>query len=324
MRAALARSGILVNDPRALEVAPSVDRVVLDKTGTLTMPSASLRPTATSNAAAVGRMEALVVASGHALARGLSAPSVGAESIRLVPGRGVEARIDGRRCLAGRPDWLSDAEWPAALAAERSELEASGASVIAYAEGDRVRALAARGHELRAGAAEAVASLRRRGVAVEILSGDLEAAVAGVAASLGVEARGGLGPGEKVRRIDELRALGERVAMAGDGINDAPALRAADVSIAMGSGTAAARSQAQVEVVGDDLRTLPLLLEGAHALRRVVRGNLAWTLLYNGVALAFAACGRLHPVIAAAAMVGSSLAVSVRSHRLLRFPGRAA
>ena len=122
-----------------------------------------------------------------------------------------------------------------------------------------------------------------------------------------------------VARLDELRWGGHRVAMAGDGINDAPALRASDLSIAMGSGTAVARSQAQVEVVGDDLRTLPLLFEAAAELRRVVRGNVAWTLAYNGVALAFAVAGRLHPVVAAAAMVVSSLVVSVRSHRLLGF-----
>jgi cation transport ATPase len=247
-----------------------------------------------------------------------------------VPGRGVEASLGGRRCAAGRPDWLAGAEWSPELLAERAGLETSGASVVAYAEGPpgiagqgfgrtKVFALASRGHELRPGAEEAVGALRRRGVAVEILSGDGPDPVSLVARELGVEARGGLHPDDKVARIAELRRAGRRVAMAGDGINDAPALRAADVSIAMGSGTAVARSQAQVEVVGDDLRALPLLLDAGAALRRVVRGNLAWTLAYNGAALAFAAMGRLHPVIAAAAMVGSSLAVSVRSHRLLRF-----
>jgi heavy metal translocating P-type ATPase len=321
IRTALARRGVLVNDPAALEVARSIDVVVLDKTGTLTDSAAPLRRSAATDAASFERMASLVVASGHAVGRGLEAGVTRPRDLVVVPGSGVTATIQGQECRAGRPDWL-DADgvaWPHEMSRERDLLESSRATIVAYAEDGVVRALGARRDELRPGAVEAVTALRGRGIAAEILSGDRVDAVAPLARELAVEARCGLRPADKTARIHVLREQGRRVAMAGDGINDAPALHAADLSIAMGSGTAAARSEAQVEVVNDDLGAIPLLFDGAAALRRVVIGNLAWTFAYNGVALAFAAAGRLHPVIAAAAMVGSSLVVAIRSHRLLGF-----
>ena len=112
--------------------------------------------------------------------------------------------------------------------------------------------------------------------------------------------------------------------MAGDGVNDSPALRAADVSVAIACGTALARSQAQVEVLGDDLRSLPRLVRASRKLRRTVRGNLAWSVAYNSVALIMAATGHLPPLVAVGAMIASSLAVSVRSYRLLRWEEAAA
>lgn len=326
IRTALARRGVLVNDPRALEVTPSIDAVILDKTGTLTVSDAPLRKTASSEAAAFGRMAELVSHSGHALGHKLFRRRALSHSLRVVPGCGVEAIIDGKICRAGRPQWLeaSGASWAPALSAERVDLEASGATIVAYSEDDGIHALGTLEQELRPGAADAITRLKRHGVAIEILSGDRAAAVADVAERLGIAGQGEVRPDGKVDRITELHEGGRRVLMAGDGINDAPALRAADVSVAMGSGTAVARSQAQVEILGDDLRSLPLLFEAAAELRRVVFGNLFWTLAYNGVALAFAAAGALHPVVAAAAMVGSSIAVSVRSYRLLGFVKSAA
>jgi Cu2+-exporting ATPase len=154
-------------------------------------------------------------------------------------------------------------------------------------------------------------------VTVELCSGDRPANVAELARALGVTGVGGRSPADKPARILELQATGARVLFAGDGVNDAPALRAADVGVALASGTAAARQQAQVEVLGDDLLRLPALIDGSRRLRAVVRGNLAWTLAYNAVALVLAVQGRLHPLVAAGAMIVSSVVVSVRSYRLL-------
>jgi Cu+-exporting ATPase len=319
IRAALARRGVLVRDPAALEVAATVDRVLLDKTGTLTDVTTMRLSREAGDDAAFRRLESLVAHSGHALAAAVVARGPAPSRLEIVPGSGVRGVVDGVEGFAGSPAWMDrEAQaWDPDVAARRDAAAPGGATLVAYAEGGRVRALGAVRHELRPGAEAAIARLRAAGLAVEILSGDREAAVLDVASRLGVESRGGLAPEDKVRRIDELRCRGERVLMAGDGVNDAPALRAADVGVAMACGTAAARSQAQVEVLGDDFAAIPRFVEASRALRRTIRGNLAWNVAYNTVALALAATGHLHPLIAVAAMIASSLAASVRSYRLL-------
>jgi heavy metal translocating P-type ATPase len=321
IRAALARQGVLVNDPRAFEVAPTIDVVLLDKTGTVTDPARPLVRSGSSGPDAFANLEELVRQSGHPLGRGVTRVAASAGSVRVRPGLGVETRADGAVRRAGRPEWMDaeGARWSPALASERAALDARGLTMVAYSDDGDVTALASVEQQLRRGAAEAVALLEGRGLAVAMVSGDRPGAVARIAEELRIPAVAAMSPEAKVDHVRRGATGARRVLMVGDGINDAPALRAADVSVAMGSGAAVARSQAQVEVIGDDLRALPLFLDAADVLRRVVRGNLVWTLAYNGVALAFAATGRLHPIIAAAAMIGSSLVVSVRSYRLLGF-----
>jgi Cu2+-exporting ATPase len=322
MRAALAGRGVLVRDPGELEVAAEVSHVLLDKTGTLTDPRRARLELAAGSSRSMERMEALVGSSGHALAAAVAAPAVHtAREVRVVPGAGVEGTLDGVRCRAGSPEWMDRERlsWEPDVARSRAALASEGATLVAFAEEGRVRALGALTQELRPGAAEAVEELRANGIGVEILSGDRPEAVAVIAERLGAEAHGGLAPEEKVAHVEELRERGRRVLVAGDGVNDAPALRAADVGVAIATGTAAARAQAGIEVLGDDLRSLPRVLRGAAALRRAVRGNLAWTLAYNGVALAAAALGLLHPLLAVGAMIASSITVSARSYRLLGF-----
>jgi P-type E1-E2 ATPase len=212
--------------------------------------------------------------------------------------------------------------WNERAAEARRRLANRATTLVAYAEGDEVVALGAVRQKLRDGAEPAVRRLRDAGLSVEIVSGDRPEAAERIGRRLGVPARAGLRPEDKVRRIEELRAAGARVLVAGDGVNDAPALRTADVGVAMGTGTAAARTQSQVEALGDDLRALPLLIEGSRSLRRVIRGNLAWNVLYNTVALGLAAFGMLHPLVAALAMIASSVTVSVRSWQLLDWKPR--
>ena len=319
IRAALAQRGVLLRDPAALEVAATVDRVLFDKTGTLTDATATRGARVAGDEASFERLQRLVAHSGHALASSIATPGTAPPRLVSVPGSGVTALIDGVEARAGSPAWMDrdGFAWDDDVASRRRQIEGGGSTLVAYAEDGRVRALAAFRQEVRPGAAGAVRRLEALGLRVEILSGDREGTVADVGAALGTEARGALTPEDKVRRIEELRAAGERVLMAGDGVNDAPALRAADVGVAMAQGTAAARSQAQIEVLGDDLAAIPRCIEASRALRRTIRGNLAWNVAYNTVALALAATGHLHPLVAVVAMIASSLTVSVRSYRLL-------
>ncbi len=324
IRAALARRGVLVRDPAALETAATVDRVLLDKTGTLTDPRTPRLRRVAGTPEECRRMAAVVAHSGHALAAaarngGNGAPSQAPSRLRSVPGAGAEGEIDGRICRAGSPAWMDRDGLPWSPRAEeaRRRLAGRGATLVAYAEDGVVVAVGAGRHRLRDGAAQAVERLRGMGLAPEILSGDRAVAAQRAGRRLGIPARGGLAPEEKVRSLEAARSSGGRVLFAGDGVNDAPALRAADVGVAMGCGTAAARTQAQVEVLSDDLRALPVLIEASRELRRVVRGNLVWNVAYNAVALVFAALGMLHPLVAVLGMIASSLTVSVRSYRLL-------
>ncbi|HYC78302.1 MAG TPA: heavy metal translocating P-type ATPase, partial [Planctomycetota bacterium] len=322
MRTALARRGVLVHDPAALENALNVGRALVDKTGTLTEPLAAHVDDDGGADGPPRRLAALVAASGHPLARafGREASTASApKDVVLLPGRGVRGRFGDVDALAGDPGWLDGegATWPAPLAAARDRHAEAGRTLVAYAENGAVRALAAVEHRLRASARDVVAALAERGVTTEIVSGDRPRATADVAAALGAPYVARATPDDKAARVRELARRGVRVLAVGDGVNDAPFLRAADVGVAVASGAAAARSEAQVELVADDLRGLVTLLDGAKALARNVRGNLFWTLAYNGAALAFAAAGKLHPLIAVAAMTGSSLAVAFRAHRLL-------
>jgi heavy metal translocating P-type ATPase len=333
IRTALARRGVLVNDPAALENALQVRHAVVDKTGTLTEPAAAEIVVETNGTAAAARMASLVGASGHPLAKALAGAAddaVRATVLRaeLISGRGVRGRfadaagttLEGD-ALAGDPTWL-DAEgvaWSPRLLAARERFASRGLTLVGYAENGRTLAVAGVEHRLRDSARAVVEELAARGVAVEIASGDRPQATAEIAAKLGVPFAARATPEDKAVRVRELARNGARVMAVGDGVNDAPFLRAADVGVAVASGTAAARAEAQIELAGDDLRGLVVLLDGARALRRNVRGNLFWTLVYNGVALGAATVGKLHPLLAVAMMTVSSLVVAFRAHRLLAF-----
>ncbi len=323
MRAALARRGVLVHDAAALERAADVDCVLLDKTGTLTDPDAAEIAVAVGPEEACERMRALVGHSGHPLARALRRGALTPSAVRIVPGSGVEGSFGALACRAGSPEWMdrTGAAWDAEPGAARAGLAARGSTLVAYAEDARVRALCAIEQPLRAGAAGAVAALAARVAGVEIVSGDRPESAARTGEALGVASRGALQPADKLARVEELARAGRHVLFAGDGVNDAPALRAAHVGVALASGTALARSHAAVEVLGNDLAALPRLLDAARALRRTVRVNLFAAVAYNGAALALATLGRLHPLVAAAAMILSSLTVSARSYRLLDWEG---
>ena len=317
LRTRLARAGVLVEEAVALEVAPDIDTVVFDKTGTLSDPASMRIAAQGGSAAALRRLYSVVAASRHALAAALPAASM-AEDVQVLPGLGAVGTTEGICVHAGSAAWIEErcgAGIEILAAARRAAM--NGASVVVSAEAGQVVAFVAVEQSLRPSAAGAVARLKARGLRVLVLSGDRAESAAALGRELQVEAVGQLRPEDKLRLVEELRAQGRKVLVVGDGLNDAPMLRHADVALSMGGGTAAARSQAQVDVLRDDLNAVPLLLSAARALRSTIRGNIFWTLFYNGLALVLATLGLLNPLIAAAAMIISSLVVSARSLRLL-------
>lgn len=314
---ALARRGLLVTRPDALEALARADHVVFDKTGTLTLGQPRLErvealglPTAPVLALAA----ALERASEHPLARafdGIAAES--ATDVAVCPGRGIEGRVNGEAYRIGTRAFV--AEWagpaPDGLAESGVHLGRRGCWLARFEFGDT----------LRPGAGNVVADLVSLGLAPSIASGDHATAVSAAAAALGIrrwQAR--LLPADKLAIVAGLRAEGAQVLAVGDGINDAPTLRAASVSLALGTGSALAQANADLVALRGDLTTLPLAIRTARRTHAVIRENLAWAALYNLVVLPIAALGWLPPWLAALGMSASSLLVVANALRLAR-PG---
>jgi heavy metal translocating P-type ATPase len=307
-----ARRGILVRSSEALESLAGVRTIVFDKTGTVTRGQVEVKavlPAAGQDVRTVLEMAAAAAAhSVHPVARAIlqaaRASGITPEPVRHVedfPGLGVAAELeDGRRILLGQPRWV---------AGERTEIEGAVACAL---DGRLLGALVI--HDpVAPEAVEAVAACRRMGYELALLSGDRQQAVESAALSLGIrDFAGGLLPEEKAAWVRERR----HAAMVGDGINDAPALAAAEVGIAVAGGTDVAREVAGVVLLEPGLCRLPELLELALRARRIARQNLAWTLAYNSTALALAAAGLLQPVWAAAVMLSNSALVIGNSLRL--------
>ncbi|MDB5370267.1 MAG: copper-translocating P-type ATPase [Roseomonas sp.] len=328
---AAARAGILFRDAAALEQAGRIDLVAFDKTGTLT----NGRPTlaALHPAEGVTREEALALAgrlqagSEHPLARAVLEAAGGeprpAEAFRALPGRGVEGVVDGRRLLLGSPRLLRESGVPEAALGALAEREAGQGHTLSWLiepAGPRLLALLAFADAPRDGAAAAIAGLSAQGVAVAMLTGDGPDAAASVAGALGIQdVTAGVLPEQKAARIAEWRRQGRRVAMVGDGVNDAAALASADLGIAMGSGTDAAIAAAHVTL----LRPEPALVPAALAITRrtlaKIRQNLAWAFGFNALGIPLAALGGLSPALAGAAMAFSSVAVLANALLLARW-----
>jgi len=321
----LAERGILVRSGPALAGLPRIVAVAFDKTGTLTRGRPEVEAVTPAAGATADEVLALAAAveatSEHALgralvaaarARGLAVPT--ADEVRVVAGCGIEARVTRGPGLAstvrvGSPGWVLG----------RPDLETTATTVVVAADGVLVGRIGL-GDRLRDDAVAAVAGLRHDGLAVGILSGDAPGVVRTVAAAVGVDdadARGGCLPDGKVEAVVALRARSRGpVAFVGDGLNDAPALAAADLGIAVGSGTDLARETADVSLLGDDLSRLPGLFRAARRTRRAAHWNLFHAFAYNVVGVGWAVVAPLPPVFAALAMVASSLLVIAASARL--------
>lgn len=340
-----ARRGILIKDVQALELAHKVDTIAFDKTGTLTVGQPQL--TAVHAFDSLGEAQLLSAAaavqrgSEHPLARAV-VRAAGARSdetvtiasdIRAIPGRGTEGRIADKAWLIGSWRWMQELGADLSAAAVLAEsLQNAGATVSAVATRDlasgsvvRVVGLLAFGDEPKPGAAEALSRLRASGLRLRMISGDNRGAALAMAARLGLtadEVMAEVLPGDKAARVAALREGGHVVAMVGDGVNDAPALAAADVGIAMGTGTDVAMHAAAITLMRGDVSLVADALDISRRTVAKIRQNLFWAFAYNVAGIPLAAFGYLNPVVAGAAMAMSSVSVMTNALLLSRWHGR--
>ncbi|AWV02636.1 heavy metal translocating P-type ATPase [Burkholderia sp. JP2-270] len=341
-----ARHGVLIKDAQALELAQRATVIAFDKTGTLTEGKPSVtafeavgmpRNEALALAAAVQRQSdhplARAVVAAHdadVSARGAAAPPAIAADARAVAGRGVEARVGGQLLALGSTRWRDELGLSVspALDARAAELERAGNTISWLMRADAPRALLALiafGDTVKPGARDAIAALSARGVASVLVTGDNRGSAAAVAASLGIgEVHAQVLPDDKARVVAELkRTHGGIVAMVGDGINDAPALAAADVGIAMATGTDVAMHTAGITLMRGDPALVADAIDISKRTYRKIQQNLFWAFVYNLVGVPLAALGLLNPVIAGAAMAFSSVSVVTNALLLRRWKGRA-
>ena len=336
-----ARHGILIKDAQALERAHAVRSIVFDKTGTLTEG----RPTLVAAEPAEGSglsSDALVMlaaslqsGSVHPLARAVlaaaSAPVTPAQAVQALPGRGVAGTLQGRALRLGSSRLMQEigaAQY--ALAERASSLQSEGRSVSWLAElqadgSARLLGLLAFGDRIKPGAAQAIAQLRGMGLRTLMISGDNAGSAQAVGRALGIdEVHAEVLPGDKAAQVAALRAHSP-VAMVGDGINDAPALAAADVGMAMASaegGTDAAMQAAGITLMRGDLALVAQAIDISRRTTAKIRQNLFWAMVYNVVGIPLAALGLLNPVVAGAAMAMSSVSVVTNALLLKRWRPR--
>jgi Cu+-exporting ATPase len=321
-----AQLGILIRGPEVLESTRRVTVAVLDKTGTLT--EGVMRVTEVVPADGGDADEALALAgavedgSEHPIGRAIadaaragSRPIAGVSAFAARAGVGVTADVDGRRVEVGRSDALTG---PLAVARDRAR--GDGRTVVAVnVDGDAVAAIAV-SDVVRPETAQAVAMLRQLGLRPVMLTGDADAPARWVARAVGIdEVVSDVLPEDKERIVRELQEAGEVVAMAGDGVNDAPALVRADLGIALGTGTDVAAEAADITLVTPDPRAIADAIRLSRRTLRTIQGNLVWAFGYNVAAIPLAVMGFLNPLIAAAAMGLSSIFVVTNSLRLRRF-----
>jgi len=311
-----AERGILMRTGEAFQAYRLVTHVVLDKTGTLTEGRPLVReimPIASTEEALLGIAAAAESSSEHPLAqavvnaaleRHVTLPKV--EDFTAFPGRGVRARIDGAEVVVGKPDFLEGEGIRLAPFATRiHELETAGRTVIAVGKNGQALGMIALGDKLRDDAASTVTALRKAGITPILLTGDNERAARRIAAEAGIdEVYAGVLPDQKADIVRHLQKAG-KVAMVGDGINDAPALMQADVGIAMGSGTDIAIESADIIILGNRLESILVARDISRRGYRKMLQNVVLAFCFNGIGIPIAATGLIYPVWAMAAMAGS-------------------
>ena len=304
---ALFRSGVILNTGDAIERLADVDTIIFDKTGTLTLPEPRVVNTTALDPGLLQEAARLALSSRHPLAVALSREAITRTPFDDAiehPGQGVCVIVDGLEMRLGSPEFCSVVE-----------VHRSDASIICFRHGGRVAVIAI-AQSLRPDAVKVVASLRERGLDLCILSGDRVEAVAPVAKALGIDCwQAGLKPAEKIARIEGWKAHGSRIAMVGDGLNDAPSLASAHVSLSPISAADLTQAQADAVFLGERLQpVLDAVRIGSRA-RSLMTENLWFAAIYNAVAVPIAIAGAVTPLIAALAMSGSSLLVTLNALR---------
>lgn len=321
-----ANAGILFRNADALEQAETVKTLIVDKTGTLTegMPTVSnvLLASGITEDRLLQVAYSLEKESEHPLARAIveyaqskhtNAAALG--EFLAVPGKGVQANIAGESAWLGSPQFIQSAGF---ALDERiiMEHENAGKTVIAVASSHAVLGYIALSDRLRGDSAAAVKALQKSGINVVMLTGDNARAAARVAEQVGItDFKAGVLPADKASAVEAFRAKGQKVGMVGDGINDAPALAAADVGFAIGAGSAIALETADIVLMNNDLSSVLNAISLSRATLSKIRQNLFFAFIYNALGLPLAAFGLLNPIVAGAAMALSS--VSVVSNSLL-------
>ena len=340
-----AESGILFRGGEHLEAAGRINAVTFDKTGTITRGQPTVtdvvaiggadRPTVLATAAGVeARSEHPVGKAIVDAAQGEGLTPAPAEQALALAGHGIRAQVAGRSVLIGNARLMAREGIDTGPAQESlGRLEAAGKTAVLIAEEGRVLGVLAVADTVRPEAGPAIAALRAMGVDVWMITGDNRRTAAAIAGEVGIAADHVMAevlPEDKAAKVQDLQRTGARVAMVGDGINDAPALATADVSLAMGTGTDVAMETADITLIRGDLRGVVAAIDLSRATLGKIRQNLCWALVYNCVGIPVAALGHLSPVIAGAAMAFSSVSVTTNStllkrfHPLRRFAGTAA
>lgn len=328
---AAAKRHILIRDGQAIEDLSRIKAVCFDKTGTLTVGQPVVFSLTTDSRDPHARREVLARAagaacgSGHVLAQAISryaaeeaVDPTPVDEARIVPGRGVVSRTHGTHLALGSPAMMTEYRLSSAPSLESllTDQQLSMRPVTCIGWDGHVRGVFSFEETLRPDAAMVLSSLKHAGLDVAVLTGDRAPRGRELANTLGVRVLTEQLPVDKVRQLEQTRRNIGPVAMVGDGLNDAPALAAADVGIALGCGADLTRSTASVCLLGNDLAAIPWLVHLARRTVGTIKTNLFWAFAYNVVGIAFAMTGRLSPIFAAAAMVASSLLITANSLRL--------
>jgi Cd2+/Zn2+-exporting ATPase/Cu+-exporting ATPase len=319
-----AKAGAIVKGGKHIEALGAVDTVVLDKTGTLTLGAPEVVGIKPARVAPLDLLRLAASAerySEHPSARAilrraaeLKVESGDSTEFSAEPGKGVRCRVDGKTIVIGSRAYLRGA---GVSVPEFQRTQRTASEVFVAESGEYIGRIEI-ADVLRASAKPAIDSLQRMGIRTLLLTGDVPAIAEAIGRELGVnEAEGGLLPEDKLRRVQDLRSAGRVVAMVGDGVNDAPALVAANVGIAVGSGTDVACESASVLLLGDDLTRLAELLKIARQCHRIIMTNFFGTLTVDAVGVGLAAFGMLNPILAALIHVTSEMVFILNSARLV-------